>query len=145
MTTFFTEENKATKDAFLMELKRNNGNVKVLDIFGLYEDIDNGALVPGNLDLHFTRDKHAVIMGNTKVPQDPNPASHPYLIERYRKIKKRCEDIRTKTEKFEYDFPMWEVKFDDMKSEASVLELDFKERRLKQDKVCDKVEPVSVI
>eukprot|EP00751_Fragilariopsis_kerguelensis_P029878 CAMPEP_0170922146 /NCGR_PEP_ID=MMETSP0735-20130129/10274_1 /TAXON_ID=186038 /ORGANISM="Fragilariopsis kerguelensis, Strain L26-C5" /LENGTH=107 /DNA_ID=CAMNT_0011321499 /DNA_START=1001 /DNA_END=1324 /DNA_ORIENTATION=- len=91
-----------TKDAFLLELNKKNGSVNSIDVFGLTDGVDNGALVPGNLNLHLTQDKHAVIMGNARV--ENKEVSNPYLIERYEVIKETFVDERFVFKKLEYKF-----------------------------------------
>mmetsp|Transcript_47409 Transcript_47409/g.53824 ORF Transcript_47409/g.53824 Transcript_47409/m.53824 type:complete len:144 (+) Transcript_47409:614-1045(+) len=96
------EMSNGTKDAFLLELNKKNGSVNSIDVFGLTDGVDNGALVPGNLNLHLTQDKHAVIMGNARV--ENKEVSNPYLIERYEVIKETFVDERFVFKKLEYKF-----------------------------------------
>jgi len=127
---------KGTKDAFLLELDKKNGNVNSIDIFGLADDVDNGALVPGNLDLHLSQDGNAVIMGNARIENEE--VSNPYLIERYETVQETCFDVRLKIEKLVYKFPMTNLTIVEKRKvkteKLGVKELEF---TLKQKIVCE--------
>jgi len=131
---------KVTKDAFLLELNKKNGNVNFIDFFGLADGVDNGALIPGNLDLHLAQDGSAVIMGNARIIENQE-VSNPYLIERYQTVKENCVDVRVKIEKRVYKFPMTNettVKNRKVKNKnLGVKELEF---TLEQQIVCEKAE-----
>jgi hypothetical protein len=83
---------------------------------------NNGALEPGNLDLHLTNDRNAVIMGNTHFRGFSDQPSHnyPYLIERYESIERVCVDVEKKVNKRTYKTRVEKApsQFQQRKSEA---------------------------
>merc|ERR1711966_262520 len=89
---------------FLLEVDKQNGAQTRFEVFGLELGTDNGALnygkdVTGNIDLHLTRDKNAVVMmGNTEYPNfSPNNSKkkYPYLVERCETRKNPCKHNQT--------------------------------------------------
>ena len=116
-----TNINEKKKDAFLLELNKNNGSQRRFEVFGLQFSTDNGALqegrVQGNLDLHLTRDRHAVIIGNTEYPRfSPNrpDKKYPYLIERYDTIEDTCVDVVKEVKKKTYKTQMEKVNVEEI-------------------------------
>lgn len=85
--TFKDGFTKKIKDSLTMELNPN-GDVVKFELFGLKLGLDNGTLVPGNLDLHLTKDKNAVAIRNAAI--SGNKGNVPYLIERYPTVKGVC-------------------------------------------------------
>lgn len=142
-TTYFpTPNDTPTIDAFLMTLRKGSGDVRNIDVFGLDEGIDNGALSPGNLDLHLSREEYAVMMGNAQL--DNNIVhDHPYLIERYPKRKEQCFDVREDIKKGEYDYKITPLQARGMSPNAKNQGFKYKEYDLRQDIVCEKIKAVS--
>lgn len=129
-----------TEDAFLMELKKGNGLVKTIDVFGLEPGVQNGALPKGDLDLELSDDKHAVMIGNVKFPGRRD--SQPYLIERYKKVKDVCLDVRYKTKQLKYELDVIEVKDEENKYQFPELGVEGKEYNLRQKIPCPKTKPI---
>lgn len=116
-----SSDNQFGKDAFLLEVDKQNGAQTRFEVFGLELGTDNGALnygkdVTGNIDLHLTRDKNAVVMmGNTEYPNfSPNNSKkkYPYLVERYETIEEVCVDMETEIKKRTYKIKINKVTID---------------------------------
>lgn len=116
-----SSDNQFGKDAFLLEVDKQNGAQTRFEVFGLELGTDNGALnygkdVTGNIDLHLTRDKNAVVMmGNTEYPNfSPNNSKkkYPYLVERYETIEEVCVDMETEIKKRTYKIKVNKVTID---------------------------------
>ena len=128
-----------TKDAFLLALDKNSGNVNLVDVFALDKgaNVDNGALFEGNLDLHMTQDHNAFMVGNTNL-YDPNGASKPYLIERYQIRDDVCEDIRTVVGQRDLVLRQQDYQSTELDITQRKLKIKSAERRLENNVVCDK-------
>ena len=133
---------EATWDAFLLEIDWLNGDVYEIDVFGLNHGVDNGALLPGKLDLHLSKDLNfgdqALLMGNTKWESNDDP-SYPYIVERYHTVQWECKDTRFKIKKLYYEAHEAEAKYDDYGVKSKYLILEVKKRKLFNKIVCEKV------
>jgi len=143
-----------SKDAFVMELKPENGSVLKNEIMGLQFDSENGVLHPGKLDMHLSQDGHAVVMGNALIPEQddtdiPRP-SKPYLLERYDAISNDVDQTRQcsvalQIEQQDVNLPQRKASFDKFKPNWKTFKTDATERKYKEEVTCRKVDlPVEV-
>jgi len=138
-----------SKDAFVMELKPENGSVLKNEIMGLQFDSENGVLHPGKLDMHLSQDGHAVVMGNALIPEQddtdiPRP-SKPYLLERYDAISNDVDQTRKcsvalQIEKQDVNLPQHEASFAKFKPTWKTFKTDANERKYKEEVICRKVD-----
>mmetsp|Transcript_13456 Transcript_13456/g.31659 ORF Transcript_13456/g.31659 Transcript_13456/m.31659 type:complete len:563 (-) Transcript_13456:45-1733(-) len=142
---FGSPSGNVATDAFLLELKKKNGNVRHVDVFGLdlLDDVDigNGELQPGKLDLEVTDDRHAVVIGNTDHPfnNTKNRINQPYLIERYTNTEETCVDDRYRVSKEGYLFAAGaNVRIVDIVPVASGFDVGYGEYVLEQKIPCPK-------
>ena len=140
-TKYLGVNDKGTQDAFLLEVNKKNGKVKRFEVFGFEFGTNNGALEPGNLDLHLTRDRNAVIMGNTKTNAFGDQQSHnyPYLIERYETIEEFCVDTRKNVTKKTYKTRVEKVASEVQKLDSQKFDINVKELEMRPKIQCKKV------
>jgi len=140
-TTYFQagSSSPVTWDAFLMEINANGVGSAITDVFGFVDGVDNGALTPGKLDLHLTQDRHAVLMGNTKLSPDANTTSYPMLIERYQNPATTCKDKRQRTKRLTAEFPDWEVKVSGYEINGIEIQVQGQMIEMGEKPVCPKV------
>ena len=138
----------ATWDAFLMELDWDTGAAYEIDVFGLVDGVNNGALSPGKLDLHLSKDlnndNQAVMMGNAKYNSNPDSSSRPYLIERYHTVQEECNDKRREIDALKYEYKIAKVESERYGVKSHVLELKVIDVNLAQKTVCKKVSPANI-
>ena len=151
-------------DAFLLEIKPETGVAIQRDVFFLQENVENGALydydgfrypvrTEGKLDLHLTRDHHAVIMGNAKVTLDEaddaiiptsSGQNNPYLVERYDTVLDKCFDERSDIPTKKYEFARKNARTIKGKIKGRNLKVKTEKVELSQEIVCEKKEEVSL-
>ena len=140
-TKYLGVNDKGTQDAFLLEVNKKNGKVKRFEVFGFEFGTNNGALEPGNLDLHLTRDRNAVIMGNTKTKAFGDQQSHnyPYLIERYETIEEFCVDTKKNVTKKTYKTRVEKVASEVQKLDSQKFDINVKKLEMRSKIPCKKV------
>lgn len=134
-------------DTFVLDLDQVTGDVNTIDVLGLgnARGLENGALFPGNLDLHLSPEGHAVVMGNAKFPFDndrrglqSSDPSFPYLAERYVEIQSQCKSRRYFNKRREYDFPNVKPNTVAYVTSSENLKIDLVKRILGEDTECRK-------
>ncbi len=116
-------------------MRYSNGSHRNFELFGKGEN--DGGLSPGNLDLHLSPDKHAIILGNTR--SFGVTSQRPYLIEHYFNKDERCYDKEVDVDENEYDFPQFEVKSMDLNPFKVYLSTESHDVNIGHEILCPKV------
>jgi len=122
-------------DVFLLDLRYNAGTYRNFELFG--KNDHDGGLYPGNLDLHLSQDKHAIILGNTR--SFGNNSQRPYLIEHYFKKDEVCYDIEVDVDDNTYDFPQFDVTLEDLEPAEDYLFTESHDAKIDNKIICAKV------